>query len=179
MPQIALPAGTGMSGSHFCQVISWQWFPRGLPHTFHCPSLERLPSRAALTASSASGFPGENDATWVSSHRATEQLLWFRFAINKKNSESNILCQLGQQQIPECSGFSLLDKIDKPHPTPIQQRDKTLSKEIEHSCPDISEGRHRQGRAVLALPKDWHCHPSDLSKEHKTTTSSYTCLCTL
>lgn len=175
MPQISLPAGTGMRWepllpSHILAMIPQRFAP-------HFP----LPQsgEAALTASSASGFPGENDATWVSSHRATEQLLWFRFAINKKNSESNILCQLGQQQIPECSGFSLLDKIDKPHPTPIQQRDKTLSKEIEHSCPDISEGRHGQGRAVLALPRDWHCHPSDLSKEHKTTSSSYTCLCTL
>lgn len=103
-------------------AMSWapqEIFPRGLTHIFHSPSLERLPSRAVLAASSAPGFPGENDNRWVSSHQAREQLFWFRFSINK-SSESNTLCQLGQQQILECSGFSLFDKRDNPHPIPTQ-----------------------------------------------------------
>lgn len=96
--------------------------------------------------SSAPGFPGEDDDRRVSSRQAREQLFWFRFSINKKSSESNTSCQSGQQQIPECSGFSLFDKIDKPHPTLTQQRDKTLSKEIKHSVLSHLWGETRAGQ---------------------------------
>lgn len=134
IPQIPLPAGPQAQrrgGSHFCKVMSWQWaehqrkYPQEvLPHIFHSHSLERQPD--LLLASL-------DDERRVSSCQAREQLFWFRFSINKKSSESNTLCQLGQQQIPERSGFSLFDKINKPHPTPTRQRDKSLSKEIKPS----------------------------------------------
>lgn len=136
----------------------------------HFPQLhfgEAAQQSTALTARSAPGFPGENDDKWVSSYQAREQLFWFRFSINKKSSESNTLCLLGQQQIPECSGFSLFDKTDKPHPIPTQQGDKILSKEIKQSCCHICEGRHRQDRAVLNCSRGWvwpgncHCHSSE------------------
>lgn len=119
--------------------LATNWTPeaillRGFPSHVQQPQFREAAHRSSvLTARSIAGFPGENDDKWVRSHQAIEQLFCFRFSIAKKSSERRKFCQLGQQQIPECSGFSLFDKMDKPQPIPTKQKVKTLFKETKHT----------------------------------------------